>query len=124
MMSMGHGVCMSPMTLPYAAHMPRFSPIMGYGLSMVDMNMNSSSPLFPMTTASHFGTLNARPMANIPMFGFQGQGVAMPASQAPIRTTVEAVHNAATDIHIANQVQTLNHIVTNSWFEVNVYIPF
>uniref|UniRef100_A0A7N0U7H2 BHLH domain-containing protein n=1 Tax=Kalanchoe fedtschenkoi TaxID=63787 RepID=A0A7N0U7H2_KALFE len=101
MMSMGSGLCMPPMMLPHAAHLPRFSPMgvgmgmgmgMGYGLGMLDNTPSSPliqmpsvpGPRFPMAPVPGLGSLNVAPMTNLPMYGFHGQGVPMPMSHAPV----------------------------------------
>ncbi|CAM8891661.1 unnamed protein product [Rhodiola kirilowii] len=89
MMSMGSGLCMPPMMLPHAAHMPRFSPMgfgmgvgMGYGSGMLEMNGNSfSCPPVQMPCVP--GTQFPAASPNITMFGFQGQGVPMSMPHAP-----------------------------------------
>lgn len=107
-MSMRPSLCMPPMMLPQAAHMPRFSPMsvgmgmgmgMGYGFGMLDMNGNPSNyqlvqmpsvpgTRFPMAPVPGLGNLTAAPpLPNLSMFGYQGQGIGIPMSCAPAATS-------------------------------------
>ncbi|KAL5582758.1 hypothetical protein UlMin_015200 [Ulmus minor] len=108
-MSMGTGLCMSPMMLPgmphmHAPHMAHFSPMsagmgmglgmgmgMGFGMGMPDMNGASTGyPMMqvPPVQGAHFpgphAAMHGMTGPNIHMFGIPGQGLPMPMQRPPL----------------------------------------
>ncbi|KAJ6794255.1 transcription factor PIF3-like [Iris pallida] len=104
MMSMGSGLCMSPMMLPPAMQHIRASPMahfpamglgmgmgMGYGMGMLDMNGSPGCPLvpvppvrppqFPCTSMGGATGLHGMPgSTGLQLFGVPGQGQGLPVS--------------------------------------------